>query len=104
MRLLTAADGQFSQEAVHPVGIRAGDRGQEVALDRPFTVAGASLPSASRGLRDCPLSPISEPDQGPSARPLRLTASASSPRPIPSIHTSLLTAMPAWVGQTLPGL
>ena len=27
-----------------------------------------------------------------------------NPRPMPSIHTSLLTAMPAGVGQTLPGL
>ena len=31
-------------------------------------------------------------------------ASATRPRPIPSIQMSLLTATPAWLGQMLPGL
>src|SRR5262249_18760694 len=33
-----------------------------------------------------------------------VSASATSPRPIPSIQMSLLTATPAWLGQMLPGL
>ena len=45
------------------------------------------------------------PDGHPA--PLRFapaSPSATRPRPIPSIQTSLLTAMPVWLGQMLPGL
>src|SRR5580700_2984317 len=36
--------------------------------------------------------------------PRSVALSASRPRPMPSIQTSLLTAIPDWLGQTLPGL
>lgn len=35
---------------------------------------------------------------------LRASPSATRSAPMPSSHTSLLSPMPSWVGQTLPGL
>jgi len=61
---------------------------------------GGVIRRALRGLWQTP----AESYAGLPERFLRLAASASNPRPMPSIHTSLLTAIPAGAGQTLPGL